>query len=46
MSLITSSACSRWWSATRAKRTVYSRAVAAFSSPPKASKISAISRAV
>ena len=43
MSAITSSAGSRCRSATRAKTTVLSRDVAAFSSPPSSSKVSAIS---
>jgi len=43
MSAITSSAASRWASSTRAYTTVYSRPVAAFSSPPRPSKIWAIS---
>ena len=42
MSAITSSASSRWRSGTRAYTTVCSREVAAFSSPPISSKISAI----
>ena len=45
MSAITSSAVSTCRSATRAKTTVLSRDVAALSSPPSSSKISAISTA-
>ena len=46
MSVITSTAVARCWSATRAYTTVCSRDVAAFSSPPSESKISAISCAL
>jgi len=46
MSLITSIAVSRWWSGTRAYTSVCSRDVAAFSSPPSPSKISAMSSAL